>query len=141
VNRVDKTRRAGLVLGLVAVFGGLPACTSGDQTTPAPRTADAGARRTAPVSHLRVGLTEWTVTTSASMVRAGTVRLQVTNAGATQHDLVVSGRRGRWETPGLSPGQRNELAVTAVRGERLRLWCSLPGHEAQGMHATVLVRR
>lgn len=89
------------------------------------------------VSEVRVGLTEWTIVTSAPLVRPGRVRLVVTNTGATEHDLDVQGRAGRWETPVLDPGQRARLTVRARPGETLALWCAEPGHRAQGMH-TVL---
>lgn len=86
---------------------------------------------------VRVGLTEWTIVTSTSFVRPGRVSLHVTNTGATEHDLEVQGRAGRWKTPVLDPGQQATLSVRARPGETLALWCTEPGHRAQGMH-TVL---
>lgn len=89
---------------------------------------------------VRVGLTEWSIAVAVPSVAPGEVTFLVTNAGGTEHDLLVSGQLGRWHTPDLDPGERTELTVQAKPGERLRLWCSLPGHEVQGMHTTLPVR-
>lgn len=93
-----------------------------------------------PVSDpVRVGLTEWTIVTSVKEVHPGDVTLLVTNTGATEHDLVVKGRGGEWATHALKPGEQAELHVQAEKSEVLRLWCSEPGHESQGMHTTLKV--
>lgn len=59
----------------------------------------------ASVDALRVGLTEWMVVVPRTPVTPGEVRLEVTNVGATAHDLVVTGTRGTWRTPLLDPGR------------------------------------
>jgi hypothetical protein len=89
---------------------------------------------------VRVGLTEWSIAVAVPSVEPGKVTLLVTNAGGTEHDLFVEGRLGRWHTPDLDPGERTELTIRTKPGEQLRLWCSLPGHEAQGMHTVLPVR-
>lgn len=88
---------------------------------------------------LRVGLTDFAVTTRPGTAAAGDVRLTVTNAGATLHDLVVTGAEGRWRTPDLRPGESAVLHVQARAGERLVLLCSIAGHEAAGMHGALPV--
>ena len=88
---------------------------------------------------IRVGLSEWTISTSSATVPSGRVTLVVTNAGGTEHDLVVRGRAGTWETPDLDPGQQSRLTVRGRAGETLHMWCSMPGHRAQGMHTTLQV--
>jgi hypothetical protein len=88
-------------------------------------------------AQVRVGLTEWTIVVSRSEVPPGRLHLLVTNAGATMHDLVVRDSRGTWETADLRPGQRTGLTVRAGPHETLQLWCSMPGHRAQGMHTTL----
>jgi uncharacterized cupredoxin-like copper-binding protein len=88
---------------------------------------------------VRVGLTEWTIVTSAKEVHPGTITLRVTNTGATEHDLVVSGEKGEWRTHVLKPGEQTKLVVKAAKSETLKLWCDEPGHEAQGMHTTLEV--
>lgn len=94
-----------------------------------------------PVGRVRVGLVEWAVETSSHRVLPGRVRLTVTNAGATTHDLVVSGLLGSWSTPDLAPGQQARLTVRARPGEVLRLWCSMRGHRTEGMHTTLSASR
>lgn len=118
-----------LALAFLAGCGG-PASSSGF--------ADASQGASQGATHqVRVGLTEWSIEVSSSRVVPGRVRLVVTNAGATEHDLVVAGKLGSWSTHDLAPGQRARLVVRARGGEVLRLWCSMPGHRAQGMHTTL----
>ncbi len=106
------------------------------------RPHDRGPVVTGPVTgNVRVGLTEWTILLSRHVLPSGVVRLTVTNTGATEHDLVVQGDRGTWASPDLTPGQATTMRIRAVPGERLQMWCSMPGHRAQGMNAVVRVRR
>jgi uncharacterized cupredoxin-like copper-binding protein len=97
------------------------------------------AHQVPPTSHapVRVGLTEWTIVVSRTRVPAGALHLVVTNTGATVHDLVVRDSLGTWETPDLHPGQQTRLVVRAGPHETLQLWCSMPGHRAQGMYTTL----
>ena len=111
-----------------------PAAVGGHQ---APRLASQV--EPAEVHGVGVGLTEWTIVVSRHRVSPGRVVLTVTNTGATQHDLVVQGRAGTWKTPVLNPGRQVTLVVHADAGETLALWCSEPGHRAQGMHTTLAV--
>jgi hypothetical protein len=92
-----------------------------------------------PAASARVGLTDFAVTSRPLTVLPGTVRLQVTNAGATVHDLVVTGAAGEWRTPILRPGQVAQLEISAEAGERLELWCSVAGHDAAGMRSVLAV--
>jgi hypothetical protein len=125
-------QRAAACLALVALLTGCGsrAETGGEEMAARPLQADHHAA-------VRVGLTEWTIVVSQSRVPAGRLRLVVTNAGATTHDLVVRDSRGTWETPDLRPGEQTRLTVRAGPHETLQLWCSMPGHRAQGMHTTL----
>lgn len=93
----------------------------------------------APTDAMRVGLTEWEITTQPRPLEPGEVTLTITNAGATRHDLVVHGEEGRWQTPLLAPGQHYELLVTTAPGEVLHLDCGVTGHHAAGMHSRLPV--
>lgn len=134
-------RAARIPLSVVVAALLLSGCAAGSTG----QGADEGTRtRTTaphPVAKLRVGLTEWEITTSAGQVTPGRVVMTVTDAGATTHDLYVRGGKGTWHTRDLSPGERQRLVVHASPGERLHLWCSLPGHAAQGMRTTLSVAR
>jgi hypothetical protein len=110
----------------------------------APSTAPSLAPSMAPSSGpagstVKVGLFEWSIVTAPRRVEPGRVRLVVTNTGGTEHDLDVQGRDGHWESPTLDPGQRATMIVRAEPGETLQLWCSEPGHRAQGMHTLLHV--
>lgn len=91
----------------------------------------------APAAVLRIGLTEWTVETSAAVVLPGEVEVVVTNAGATGHDVLVHGEVGTWGTRVLGPGEQQTFTVTAVADEVLALECTVAGHHSAGMHAQV----
>lgn len=88
---------------------------------------------------VRIGLNEWNIETGPVRAASGDVRLQVTNAGATAHDLVVTGVLGSWATPVLAPGERYELRIRTASGEHLDLVCTLTGHHSQGMHTQLAV--
>jgi hypothetical protein len=106
----------------------LTGCVGDDGTTPI---------HSPPSDEIRIGLTEWTIENGGAPAAPGDVRLLVTNTGATRHDLVVTGRHGTWATPYLNPGEQHELHIRVARGEDLALTCSLTGHHAQGMHASL----
>lgn len=86
-----------------------------------------------------VGLTDFAIATSAERLIDGVVTLQVTNAGATAHDLRVAGEDVDHATSVLSPGASTVIRLDVARGEQLVLWCTLPGHRRQGMEATLRV--
>lgn len=116
-----------LLLGAVTVTG----CAAQTPSTPAPAIA---------VRSLRVGLSEWSVQTSARRVTPGAVTMVVTNAGSDEHNLVVrQGGRTLGLTQTLPPGQRQTLHLTVSPRGSLRLFCSLPGHDQAGMHALLAV--
>lgn len=90
-----------------------------------------------PSDQIRVGLTEWTIHTATAVAEPGELELVVTNAGGTEHDLVVTGEFGTWRTPLIEPGDRTTLEVAADAEETLHLDCSVPGHHESGMHTTL----
>jgi plastocyanin len=93
-----------------------------------------------PASELRVGLLDYRFQLSAATLRPGPVTVVATNAGSTAHDVVFS-ERGT-ELGGsavLAPGQQQTFAIRVAPGGPVELECTLPGHAAAGMHATVRV--
>jgi uncharacterized cupredoxin-like copper-binding protein len=128
------------VLALVVAGSSCAGCDQDENANGSPPVTARQVTQGAPSARqVRVGLTEWTISTSSSSAPAGRVTLVVTNAGGTEHDLVVRGRAGSWETPDLDPGQQSRLTVRARPGEVLKMWCSMPGHRAQGMHTTLRI--
>jgi hypothetical protein len=132
------TRGRACVAGALVLccgLGTLSSCSADSSDGAAPPTG--GGK---PARAIRVGLSEWTITLAPTTARAGRITLNVTNAGGTGHDLVVAGRDGSWATKELEPGQHTTLVVRGSAGERLHLWCSIPGHRLQGMDTHLPVR-
>lgn len=123
------TRKA---LACAAALGVLLAACSGSAPQAAAAPADL------PASQLRIGLSEWKITTDVDRLAAGTVDLTVTNAGSTAHDLRVSfDGVATTTTRLLQPGERERLTIDAPPTTTVALWCTVPGHDAQGMHTTL----
>lgn len=92
-----------------------------------------------PAGSTRIGLIEWDITASAHTLDRDKVSLKVTNAGATAHDLRVTGAGVDAATPLLSPGDSAELSLQVEPGSELVFWCGVPGHRQQGMERRLLV--
>jgi uncharacterized cupredoxin-like copper-binding protein len=89
---------------------------------------------------------EWMLLTSRQTVKAGKLDLQLYNRGEDAHDLAARrvDRLGKRVGPTLrlgetAPGQLGE-ATWKLRSGQYALWCSLRGHRAAGMRATLHVR-
>ena len=92
-------------------------------------------------SRLLVEADEWGLAMSRQSLRAGALTIQLVNRGEDGHDLRIRrvggmASRGVGETP---PGGMAQFRLRVRRGS-YRLWCSLPGHRAAGMRATLRVR-
>lgn len=119
---------AGLAAGVLA------ACEA--DGTPAGSSPGAGE---SPAATVRLGLTEWSIEASATLLAPGWVDVVVTNSGGAAHDVSITGEAGTWATPVLAPGEQSELRIQAVPGEELSLVCTVGGHQAAGMHRTLSV--
>jgi uncharacterized cupredoxin-like copper-binding protein len=77
---------------------------------------------------------------SAATLRPGVVTVVATDAGSSQHDVVLSqGGRTIGRSRVLDPGEQQTLSVRVAPGRPVHLECTLPGHDLAGMHATVRV--
>lgn len=95
-----------------------------------------------PAAELRVGLIEYRLQLSAGTLRPGKVTVVATDAGSSQHDVVLSqGGKVLGGSRVLNPGQQQTFTVDVAPGQPVHLECTLPGHDAAGMHATVQVAR
>ena len=66
------------------------------------------------------------------------------NFGEDGHDLAMRNRaRAACSAPRArsAPGDRGTLSVRLRKPGRYRVFCSLEGHEAKGMHAVLRVKR
>jgi plastocyanin len=97
------------------------------------------ATRPAP-ARLLVEAREFNLALSRPTVRAGRAIVQLVNRGEDPHDLriVRSGRR-IGTIAELRPGKVGEWEGRLRRG-RYRLYCTLEGHRAAGMKATLRAR-
>jgi uncharacterized cupredoxin-like copper-binding protein len=101
----------------------------------------APARAAAPARML-VTADEWTLVLSRQSVKAGRVQLQLHNRGEDAHDLAARRFDHRGPTLRLgetAPGRLAQVTWRLRRG-RYVLWCTLRGHRARGMRATLRVR-
>jgi plastocyanin len=93
------------------------------------------------VPHVQVSAVEYSFTLSRTSVPAGKVILQFVNDGQDEHNLKVSeGEEGPLvgsfaDTPSKGVGQLQ----LEMRSGSYTLFCSLHGHEAKGMKATLTV--
>ena len=99
-----------------------------------------------PPARMLVTADEWMLLTSRQSIRAGELDVQVYNRGEDAHDLAarrvnrLGARVGRtFRVRETKPDALGE-ATWRLRSGKYRLWCSLPGHEAAGMRATLRVR-
>jgi plastocyanin len=106
--------------------------TSPDPTTSAPAPTSA---------RLQATTREWSITLSRPSVPAGALILQLVNRGEDAHDLHLrpsSGGADLLAIASTDPGGVTDTSGTLTTGT-YTLYCSLPGHEAAGMRATLTV--
>lgn len=111
--------------------------------TPAPGSPTAPGAPTPPLSSF-LGVTAsdsdgFRLTLSRPAVAAGLVTFELRNSDSGPHDLVVRPFAGGDEVGRLDqvePGEVRRKGIELARGDWY-LFCSLDGHEATGMHATL----
>lgn len=92
-------------------------------------------------SYLSVRAREFSYTLSRPVVTAGRVTFELRNAGEDPHNLVVSPENSHEPLASfgqVGPGSVAARGVDLAQG-RYYLWCSLDGHEAIGMKASLRV--
>jgi plastocyanin len=104
--------------------------------TPTDETLPAGTR--AEDRDINISLTEWTLQPSRTRVPAGQIRFLAENTGATQHALRIVGQGIDVSTDDFAPGDSRTITVVLPAGD-YQLICPIPGHEQQGMSATLTV--
>jgi len=81
---------------------------------------------------------EFHVILAQKSLKPGAYTFVVKNAGKIQHDLAVQGGSVNTKTPLINPGSTAKLMVTLPAGT-YTLFCTVPGHRAAGMVATLRV--
>jgi hypothetical protein len=104
-----------------------------------PHSAKPAPPATGPVSAVSASEREYSIALSRDSVVAGTVFVEVRNRGMDPHDLHLRGPDGT-EVPFATqrPGEHTSQKLRLTPGSWY-LYCSLPGHEEAGMHATLTV--
>ena len=91
----------------------------------------------APAARLQATTREFSLTLSRPALPAGPALIELVNRGEDPHDLRI-GTVG--SIPETLAGERGSVRVTLEPGNYM-LYCSLPGHAALGMTATLKVDR
>jgi len=94
------------------------------------------------LGHLQVPAREFSLSLSRPVLDAGPVAIQLANFGEDAHDLSVQRTDGSGAAvafPAVGAGGVATQTLTLAPGT-YRLWCTLPGHDALGMHTTLTVR-
>jgi plastocyanin len=116
-----------------------PAPATAPSEAPPPETPDEVEPSSVP--HVQVSAVEYSYTLSRTSVPAGKVILQFVNDGQDEHNLqIAEGEEGPLagsfaDTPSKGVGQLQ----LEMRSGSYTLFCSLHGHEAKGMKATLTV--
>jgi hypothetical protein len=93
-----------------------------------------------PPTAVGVGEREWRISLYRGKVPAGRVHFNVRNFGEDGHDLAVrTAGRVLGAIGEVRPGRSATLSVRLRTPGRYRVFCSLEGHEARGMHALLRV--
>ena len=89
---------------------------------------------------------EWMLLSSRRRIAAGKVEIQLYNRGEDPHDLAARRVRRDGSAVGRTfrvretrPGDLGE-ATWRLKSGKYSLWCTLPGHRAAGMRATLRAR-
>jgi hypothetical protein len=130
-------------MGLVAP-GPTPVTAPG--TDPAPEVPTGDSVPLPPLSpaptRLGVIAREWSLTLSKTSLPAGNVGVELQNFGEDAHNLRIERTDGAddiaLEVALAESGERQKASGSLAAGS-YKVYCALPGHDAQGMHAKLTV--
>ena len=100
-------------------------------------TYDPGSATVAAQAPVAVTLSEFAITPATISAGTGGVTLSITNTGAQTHNIEVKGVNKK--TPDIAPGGTATLDLGKVAAGSYVVVCLIPGHEASGMTATLVV--
>ncbi len=117
----------------------LPAVRTAAASAEARPTDEPAAAGTRPEDRdVNVSMAEWKLAPSRTRVPAGKVRLTAENTGGVPHALRIVGGGLDVSTESFGGGQSRSLDIVLAEGT-YQLVCPIPGHEQQGMKASVTV--
>jgi uncharacterized cupredoxin-like copper-binding protein len=90
-------------------------------------------------SRTGVELLEWRVRPAFRTLAAGRVEFDAANQGEDDHNLSVRAGGTEYGHVDLAPGEEGALVLQLAPGT-YTLYCSLTGHEEQGMRTDISVR-
>jgi hypothetical protein len=94
-----------------------------------------------PPARLGVVAREWSLTLSRTTLAAGPALVELQNFGEDAHNLRIEridGSGSPLSVPLAEAGERQKADGTLAAGD-YKVYCALPGHDAQGMHARLTV--
>jgi hypothetical protein len=97
---------------------------------------------TPPPARLGVTAREWSLVLSRQTLGAGLAKVELQNFGEDAHNLRIQRTDGSGtplDVPLAEAGEKKSASGTLAVGT-YKVYCALPGHDAQGMHATLDVR-
>jgi hypothetical protein len=91
---------------------------------------------------VQVAATEFDFALSRASIKSGRALVELANYGEDPHDLRLQRIGGSrvYALGVVAPGDSKVLSAKLLPGT-FRLWCSIAGHRARGMHATLRVRK
>jgi plastocyanin len=95
-----------------------------------------------PPARLGVTAREWSLVLSRPELAAGPAKVELQNLGEDAHNLRIErsdGTGSSLDVPLTESGERESAAGSLAPGQ-YKVYCALPGHDAAGMHATLVVR-
>ncbi len=145
-------RKLLVALVVIAIPFALAACGDDDETTAAPASGDTAATEaestTAAESTtdsggggetVAISETEYKIDPADPTVKAGSVTFDVSNDGATAHDLEIEGDGVEEVTDTIEPGASDQLTVDLQPGT-YEMYCTIDGHQGLGMEGEVTVQ-
>jgi hypothetical protein len=108
-----------------------------EPTSPAPEPEPADS----PPPPARLGVTarEWSLVLSRSVLPAGRALVQLQNFGEDAHNLRIESADASIDVPLTESGEVQQAQGTLPAGD-YKVYCTLPGHDAAGMHARLVVQ-
>lgn len=123
-------------IALACAVGALAALAATGPAAASPANAAVPAR-------VLVTAREYSLALSRPKVAAGPAIVQLYDYGEDPHDLKLQrdGSNRVFSVGEVAPGETGRLDLKLRRGSRYQLWCSLEGHAALGMTATLKTSR